>query len=194
MNVSFCLQKNRENNRKTKVKSKKPKFRKTLEEALLLYFQKGIRKSSFSCMSTGHSGKMQLRMRMEKVLEHYFETTINIIFCSSSSTEAKMVKTRSSDAVSATAASFQIRNNICQLLLSRQANGRRFARDRANIGRLRWRVRDWSVNGLRQACSDVPMATFREQFFTYYRRCANHLCLWNRHERNSLFLIPSSGF
>ncbi|CAP39380.1 Protein CBG22889 [Caenorhabditis briggsae] len=42
MNVSFCLQKNRENNRKTKVKSKKPKFRKTLEEALLLYFQKKI--------------------------------------------------------------------------------------------------------------------------------------------------------
>ncbi|CAP24829.2 Protein CBG04036 [Caenorhabditis briggsae] len=40
MNVSFCLQKNRENGRKTKVGSKKPKFRKTLEEALLLYFQK----------------------------------------------------------------------------------------------------------------------------------------------------------
>ncbi|UMM37841.1 hypothetical protein L5515_009481 [Caenorhabditis briggsae] len=34
--------------------------------------------------------------------QSYFETTINIIFCSSSSTEAKMYKTRSSDAVSAT--------------------------------------------------------------------------------------------
>ncbi|CAP38337.1 Protein CBG21579 [Caenorhabditis briggsae] len=42
MSVSFCLQKNRENGRKTKVGSKKPKFRKTLEEALLLYFQKKI--------------------------------------------------------------------------------------------------------------------------------------------------------
>ncbi|CAP35643.1 Protein CBG18140 [Caenorhabditis briggsae] len=111
MNVSFCLQKNRENGRKTKVRSKKPKFRKTLQEALLLYFQKGARKSQFSCMSTGHSGKMQLRMRKEKVLEHYFETTINIIFCSSSSTEAKMDKTRSSDAVSASSTTAE-ENNI----------------------------------------------------------------------------------
>ncbi|CAP33453.1 Protein CBG15086 [Caenorhabditis briggsae] len=71
MNVSFCLQKNRENGWKTKVGNKKPKFRKTLEEALLLYFQKGARKSQFSCMSTGHSGKMQLRMRKEKVLEQW---------------------------------------------------------------------------------------------------------------------------
>ncbi|CAP39374.1 Protein CBG22883 [Caenorhabditis briggsae] len=78
MNVSFCLQKNRENNRKTKVGSKKPKFRKTLEEALLLYFQKGIRKSSFSCMSTGHSGKMQFRMRMEKVLGQWVNLKTNI--------------------------------------------------------------------------------------------------------------------
>ncbi|CAP36007.2 Protein CBR-SRH-276 [Caenorhabditis briggsae] len=37
----------------------------------------------------------------EQDYEIYFETTINIIFCSSSSTEAKMDKTRSSDAVSA---------------------------------------------------------------------------------------------
>ncbi|PIC33759.1 hypothetical protein B9Z55_013627 [Caenorhabditis nigoni] len=122
---SFCgdRRKNRKNGRKTKVESKKPKIRKTLEEALLLYFQKGVRKSSFSCMSTGHSGKMQLRMRKEKVLEQwtemsssrilkkfpvdnlcqsYFETTIHVIICSSSSTEAKMDKTRSSGAVSAT--------------------------------------------------------------------------------------------
>ncbi|UMM37835.1 hypothetical protein L5515_009476 [Caenorhabditis briggsae] len=84
---------------------------------------KSIRKSSFSCMSTGHSGKMQLRMVKGKsagtvegsvkfadfekkfpvynLCQSYFETTINIIFCSSSSTEAKMYKTRSSDAVSA---------------------------------------------------------------------------------------------
>ncbi|UMM15877.1 hypothetical protein L5515_013124 [Caenorhabditis briggsae] len=124
--------KNRENNRKTKVKSKKPKFRKTLEEALLLYIQKGARKYQFSCMSTAHSGKLQLRMRKEKssgttevlssriskkkcpvdnLCQSYFETTINIIFCSSSSTEAKMVKTRSSDAVSASSTTAE-ENNI----------------------------------------------------------------------------------
>ncbi|ULT93746.1 hypothetical protein L3Y34_003319 [Caenorhabditis briggsae] len=45
---ALVVQKNRENGRKTKVGSKKPKFRKTLEEALLLYFQKGARKSQFS--------------------------------------------------------------------------------------------------------------------------------------------------
>ncbi|CAP20805.1 Protein CBG24124 [Caenorhabditis briggsae] len=41
----------------------------------------------------------------------YFETTINIIFCSSSSTEAKMDKTRSSDAVSASSTTAE-ENNI----------------------------------------------------------------------------------
>ncbi|ULT86453.1 hypothetical protein L3Y34_006270 [Caenorhabditis briggsae] len=38
---------------------------------------------------------------VDNLCQSYFETTINIIFCSSSSTEAKMDKTRSSDAVSA---------------------------------------------------------------------------------------------
>ncbi|ULT92258.1 hypothetical protein L3Y34_009781 [Caenorhabditis briggsae] len=42
-----------------------------------------------------------VQVAVDNLCQSYFETTINIIFCSSSSTEAKMDKTRSSDAVSA---------------------------------------------------------------------------------------------
>ncbi|UMM14991.1 hypothetical protein L5515_002597 [Caenorhabditis briggsae] len=87
----------RENGRKTKVGSKKPKFRKTLEEALLLYFQKKIsiflyvdwalRKNATENEEGKSSGTTKVlssriskkKFPVDNLCQSYFETTINII-------------------------------------------------------------------------------------------------------------------